>query len=168
VRVWDASTGCLLQVFKGHSGWVKSVSFSTDGAFIVSGSCDKTVQVWDTTTGSHLQTSLHFSSEVYRVKFSTDGKSIFAQLSNGEQHAWQPSCFSRSIPGGQDNVLPSEEQSYFIQQTCLQFRRSSNILQTDYICWLPSHLQLTESLSYRNVIAIGTKEGRLLILDTSC
>ena len=30
-----------------HSGWVRSVAFSPDGASIVSGSDDKTIKVWD-------------------------------------------------------------------------------------------------------------------------
>ena len=35
----------------GHTDYVKSVSFSPDGKFIVSGSGDKTVRVWDATNG---------------------------------------------------------------------------------------------------------------------
>ena len=36
---------------KGHSGYVRSVSFSPDGRRIVSGSEDKTVKVWNAETG---------------------------------------------------------------------------------------------------------------------
>jgi len=36
---------------KGHSGGVRSVSFSPDGSKIVSGSDDNTIRVWDASTG---------------------------------------------------------------------------------------------------------------------
>jgi WD40 repeat protein len=38
VRVWDASTGAELKELKGHTDWVNSVAFSSDGTQIVSGS----------------------------------------------------------------------------------------------------------------------------------
>jgi len=38
IRLWDAATGALVRTFDGHSGWVKSVAFSTDGTCVLSGS----------------------------------------------------------------------------------------------------------------------------------
>jgi len=37
--------------FEGHTEWITSVSFSSDGKHIVSGSCDHTIQVWSVETG---------------------------------------------------------------------------------------------------------------------
>jgi WD40 repeat protein len=51
LRLWDADTGSLLAVFKGHKDVVKCVSFSHNGKRIVSGSLDRTVRVWN--TGAH-------------------------------------------------------------------------------------------------------------------
>lgn len=47
VRIWDASTGTLLDKLKGHKDSVYSVAFSPDGKFLVSGSLDKTLKMWD-------------------------------------------------------------------------------------------------------------------------
>ena len=50
LKVWDAQTGQETLTLKGHSGFVRSVSFSPDGKRIVSGSSgsnDKTLKVWD-------------------------------------------------------------------------------------------------------------------------
>ena len=48
VRVWNAVFGECLHIFKGHTGVVRSVSFSGDGKLIASGSGDRTVRVWNT------------------------------------------------------------------------------------------------------------------------
>ena len=37
VKIWDANSGECLQTLEGHSGWVKSVAFSPDGARLASG-----------------------------------------------------------------------------------------------------------------------------------
>lgn len=47
VRIWDATTGQLLDKLKGHKDSVYSVAFSPDGKFLVSGSLDKTLKMWD-------------------------------------------------------------------------------------------------------------------------
>ena len=41
-------------VIKGHTSWVNSVAFSSDGRHIVSGSHDMTVCVWDAQTGAQV------------------------------------------------------------------------------------------------------------------
>ena len=55
MRVWDASTAEMLEVLEGHTGYVKSVAFSSDDSRIVSGSKDKSVRVWDASTGKMLK-----------------------------------------------------------------------------------------------------------------
>ena len=46
--MWDAATGRELATLRGHSGDVRSASFSPDGTRIVTGSADGTAITWDT------------------------------------------------------------------------------------------------------------------------
>jgi WD40 repeat protein len=41
-----------VRTLTGHSGWVRSVSYSPDGRYIASGSYDRTIKIWDATTGA--------------------------------------------------------------------------------------------------------------------
>ncbi|MGB8686247.1 MAG: CHAT domain-containing protein, partial [Microcoleus sp.] len=77
--------GTLQQVVSGvrernrleaHSISVSSVSFSTDGKTLASGSYDKTIKLWDVTTGKAIRTLLGHSDVVSSVSFSTDGKTL--------------------------------------------------------------------------------------------
>lgn len=43
-----------MQVFRGHSGPVTSVAFSSDSKLIVSGSYDNTICVWDIHLGTQM------------------------------------------------------------------------------------------------------------------
>lgn len=50
VRIWDVSTGFLVERLKGHRDSVYSVAFTPDGKGLVSGSLDKTLKHWDLTS----------------------------------------------------------------------------------------------------------------------
>jgi len=47
VRIWDVSTGQLVERLRGHWGGIRSVAFTPDGKGLVSGSSDKTLKFWD-------------------------------------------------------------------------------------------------------------------------
>ncbi|KAI3630385.1 hypothetical protein MIR68_011820 [Amoeboaphelidium protococcarum] len=58
----------------GHSDKVWSVSFSSDGKYLASGSQNNTVRLWNVDSGALVKTLTGPSSWVTSVSFSSDGK----------------------------------------------------------------------------------------------
>ena len=76
VRLWDTSTGTVLQMLTDHSSLVTAVVFSPDGKVLASASWDKTVKLWDVSKGAVKQTLRGHLNEVNAVAFSPDGKAL--------------------------------------------------------------------------------------------
>lgn len=54
-RIWDADTGKLVQILKGHTRRLNAVAFSHDGKHVVTAAEDQTVRVWDVKTGKEVR-----------------------------------------------------------------------------------------------------------------
>ena len=59
-----------MSVLSSHTTWVRSVAFSLDGIFLVSGSNDKTVNLWDIQTGGVIKTFHGHTDVVSSVSIS--------------------------------------------------------------------------------------------------
>jgi signal transduction histidine kinase/DNA-binding response OmpR family regulator len=76
IRVWDVRSGTINKVLYGHTETVRSVVYSPDGKWIVSGGWDKRILLWDAASG-RLQRSLEGHSEaVFSIAFLPDSKTI--------------------------------------------------------------------------------------------
>ena len=61
-----------LRTLEGHTGYVKSIAFSLDGATIASGSNDKTIKLWDSKDGRLIKTLEGHTDCVNSIAFSPD------------------------------------------------------------------------------------------------
>lgn len=89
VRIWDASTGQTIFVYKGHPRSVLSLSWSPNGKYIASGGADKTVQVWVPFTGQLIARYTAHANDVEAVAWSPDGQYIASGSFDHTVHIWQ-------------------------------------------------------------------------------
>ena len=76
ITILDRITGSQAAILSGHTNWVKSVVFSSDGTLLVSGSDDKTVKLWDVQTGGVIKAFCGHSNYVLSVSISADCATI--------------------------------------------------------------------------------------------
>jgi WD40 repeat protein len=88
IIVLSAITGSQSATFSGHSDGVKSVTFSSDGALLVSGSYDKSIKLWDIQTGGIITTFSGHRSTVCSVSISTDSTMIASGSWDKTIHLW--------------------------------------------------------------------------------
>jgi WD40 repeat protein len=85
----DVNWTAVQTVIIGHTGAVKSLSFSPDGTRIATGSDDCTVRVWDAATGQPVgEPLLGHTSSVNSVSFSPDGTRIVSGSGDKTVRLW--------------------------------------------------------------------------------
>ena len=56
IKVWNTTNFQLISTLVGHTGYVYSLSFSTDGKKIVSGSSDYSIKIWNASSYELIET----------------------------------------------------------------------------------------------------------------
>src|SRR5262249_25564098 len=88
IRLWDVETARLLRTFEGHTGAVHSVSYSSDGRFVLSVGGDKTARLWEAETGRLLHTFADSDEYLKFAEFSSDGKRVTTISYSGNLRFW--------------------------------------------------------------------------------
>ena len=89
----------------GHSFDIKSVFFTSDGNYLVSGAEDKAIKIWEAATGREIKT-LRQSDKMTAFAFSPDNQKILAADEKGNLHLWDITTgkslgkFAGKSPGG--------------------------------------------------------------------
>jgi len=104
VRIWDVSTGQLVERLRGHRDSVYSVAFTPDGKGLVSGSLDKTLKYWDVS-------GLNGSSGSGSANGSVKGKKEGSQAPNG----------GPSGPGASGAVVKKDEKGGRVSECTMNF-----------------------------------------------
>ena len=88
IIILNAITGSQVAVLSGHSSWVTSLAFSSDGILLVSGSHDRTVKLWDIQTGGVIKTLHGHTGFVFSVSISPDGTTLASGSADRSIHLW--------------------------------------------------------------------------------
>jgi len=124
----DTVTGICISILLGHTGSVASLAFSSDGTYLISGSCDKTVILWDIQTGGAVRTFYGHSNCVISVSISPNQTAIASGSADKTIRLW--------------NAQMGE-------CLCVIDRHNYNV---HTVCFSPTNSQLLISAFYDNTI----------------
>lgn len=88
----NAELAALLQkplVFQGHTASVNCCAFAPDGAYLVSGSSDRTLRLWNCSTGAPLRALLGHAAPVSGCQVSADAALIVSVSEDGAVKVWR-------------------------------------------------------------------------------
>eukprot|EP01102_Stenamoeba_stenopodia_P008658 TRINITY_DN2516_c0_g1_i2.p1 TRINITY_DN2516_c0_g1~~TRINITY_DN2516_c0_g1_i2.p1 ORF type:complete len:402 (+),score=72.61 TRINITY_DN2516_c0_g1_i2:329-1534(+) len=103
VRIWDFSKGQCISVLREHTHVVECIAFSPatviplveggktpkgSGAYIASGSRDKTIKIWDVGTGQSIMTLTGHDNWVRGVRFHPNGKYLLSVSDDKTIRIW--------------------------------------------------------------------------------
>jgi glucose repression regulatory protein TUP1 len=90
IRVWDISTGTIVNSFTGHEDHIYSLDYSSNGRMIASGSGDRTVRLWDLDSGQQIL-QLLIEDGVTTVAISPDNRFVAAGSLDMSVRVWDTS-----------------------------------------------------------------------------
>jgi WD40 repeat protein len=105
-RVIDARTGRRLGSFEGHTNFVVTVVFTTDGKRAISGGYDNTVRLWDATTMEQVYQFDGHDGYVEQVAISPDGRLAASCGHDKSVRFWRLPALSETAGASRPTVPP--------------------------------------------------------------
>jgi len=120
IKIWDANTGKLVAIPKGHTWGVNCLAWTADGRKLISGSLDYTIRTWNTSTWQQLAVLTGHSHHVFGIAISPNGR-ILASAS------WDDTARLWNLENGQPIGLPLQHPG---SVNCVSFSTDGTLLAT--------------------------------------
>ena len=119
----DKITGSQTDALSEHTGGVLCLTFSPDGASLVSGGSDDTIRLWDVQTGGVVKTFHGHTDRVRSVSIAADSTTIASGSEDGTIRLWDiqtgECCHILNQPGQVYYVrFPPNNSQCFISTSC--------------------------------------------------
>lgn len=88
VKVWDASSGRLMNTLIGHEGGVYDLRFSPDGRTLATLGGDKKPRLWNVLTGQLQATLVGHKGTIFNLEFSPNGQMIVTGSYDSTAKLW--------------------------------------------------------------------------------
>jgi WD40 repeat protein/serine/threonine protein kinase len=88
VVLYDAATGAIVRVLKGHKDATFVGDFTPDGKRFACGAVNGAIRVWDVATGKEELSFQDGANEVWGTLFSPDGKQLVTVSNQGAVKVW--------------------------------------------------------------------------------
>jgi WD40 repeat protein len=178
LTLWEASTGRKLAALPGHEGMIWSVTFSSDGKTLASGSVDHTVKLWDAVTG-RLRSTLRHTGPVHCVCFSPDGRLVAAAGLDGNVKIWDIALgtVKQTLPGPNGDAtslaFSADGDTLAVGYGRRNFDRLSGVILWDWRAQrkrktLAGHAEGIFSICFspdRRVLATASADGTVKLWD---
>lgn len=144
-----------LAVQVGHSASVRSIAFSPDGKYLISGSHDQTVKIWDAASGIELRTLTGHEASVKKVAVSPDGQTLAsAGTSDGTIRLWK-------LDTGQPLMVLKGDTTFNLSKEELRFFTPDYYESVTDLAFSPDG-KLLASCNYKAIKLWDAQTGKLL------
>ena len=120
IRLWDLTSGELLQTWDNQTSFVNTILLSPDETRLYSGNADGALQAWVVANGNQLwQNSTAHQGPINAITRTPDGQQLVSAGADGIIHIWQASTgrLLRSINAGQgaiNSLVVTSDSQYII------------------------------------------------------
>jgi len=119
IKIWDANTGKLVAILKGHTSYVNCLAWTADGRTLI-GSGDSTIRTWNTSTWQQLAVLMGHTQLIFGIAISPNGR-ILASAS------WDDTARLWNLENGQLIASPLQHPNWV---KCVSFSADGTLLAT--------------------------------------
>ena len=105
IVMYDVLTGSQTAILSGHTSYINSLAFSSDGTLLVSGSNDRTIKLWDVQTGGVAKTLHCHINSPSSVSISADSTMIASGSDNRTVCLWNVETGDCLVMRGHKNFV---------------------------------------------------------------